>query len=217
LTREVIRALDVADDGCIRTREELMSDRRASISRKTNETDIQLVLNLDGTGQSSVSTGIGFFDHMLQSLSRHSAMDLALTCKGDVHIDDHHTVEDCAIVLGQAFEKALGDKTGIARFGSACAPLDEALARAVVDLCGRPCAVIDLQLDDSMLGTMTARNLEHVLESFAVNARMTLHVDVLRGKNNHHRAEAAFKALALAIRSAIRITGTGIPSTKGVL
>ena len=196
-----------------------MSDRIARIERKTNETDITLVLNLDGGGNADVSTGIGFLDHMLSSLAKHAQMDLTLHCKGDLEVDDHHTVEDCGIALGQAFEKAVGDKKGIYRFGHAFAPLDEALARVVVDLSGRPFSHVALALEDGMIGNLKNENLSHIFESFAMSARITLHVDVLRGKNSHHKAEAAFKALALALRSAVmvRAGSDAIPSTKGVL
>lgn len=194
-----------------------MTIREARFARKTLETDIEIVLALDGQGTADVQTGIGFFDHMLTALTRHSGMSLVLRCTGDLHVDDHHTVEDCAICLGQAFDKALGDKRGIVRFGDAYAPLDEALARAVVDLSGRPCAVVNLGLEGVSLGQMSAQNLTHVIESFAAAARITVHVDVLRGINDHHRAEAAYKALALALRQAITQVGGDIPSTKGAL
>jgi imidazoleglycerol-phosphate dehydratase len=195
-----------------------MRARQASIERKTNETDIVCELTLDGSGRAEVGTGIGFFDHMLTSLTRHGRFDLKLTCHGDLEVDDHHTVEDCAIVLGEAFAQALGDKRGIARFGWAYAPLDEALARAVIDLSGRPHSEIRLDLRRGTIGEMASENLEHVLSSFAASAKMTLHVDVLRGANDHHRAEAAFKALALALKQAVALDGSEeIPSTKGVL
>ncbi|MBN2343690.1 MAG: imidazoleglycerol-phosphate dehydratase HisB [Deltaproteobacteria bacterium] len=196
-----------------------MSDRIATIKRKTLETDILLELNLDGTGVAEILTGVGFFDHMLTSLSKHSKIDISLRCNGDLDVDDHHTVEDCAIALGQAFDKAVGDKRGIVRFGHAYAPLDEALARAVVDLSGRPNAHISLLLDDGMIGNLKIENLAHAFESFAMHAKITLHVDVLRGLNSHHKAEAAFKALALALRAAVMKSDSNdaVPSTKGVL
>ncbi|MBN2804636.1 MAG: imidazoleglycerol-phosphate dehydratase HisB [Deltaproteobacteria bacterium] len=192
-------------------------NRITSLERKTAETDIKLSLNIDGTGKSEISTGVGFFDHMLTALSKHSKMDISLTCKGDLHIDDHHTVEDCSIVLGQAFDTALGDKRGITRFASAYAPLDEAVARAVIDLSGRPYCVTALQLENSLIGDVQSQNLEHAIESFALNAKITVHVEVLYGSNDHHKAEAAFKALAIAIKNAVSITGSDIPSTKGVI
>lgn len=191
--------------------------RTANVERKTKETDISLVLNLDGAGKSVVNTGIGFLDHMLTALSKHGQIDLTLNCKGDLHVDDHHSVEDCGIVLGQAFKAALGDLRGIARYGYAYAPLDESLSRAVVDISGRPFADINLNLVRENIGNLSCEMLPHFLSSFATSAAITLHVDVLKGKNDHHRAESAFKALALALRAAIKREGTDIPSTKGVL
>lgn len=196
-----------------------MTPRRAEVNRKTLETEIRVELALDGEGRSDVRTGIGFLDHMLTALARHARFDLTLTCDGDLHIDDHHTAEDCALALGQALDQALGERRGIARFGHAYAPLDEALARAVVDLSGRPCAVVDLGLTREALGDLACENVAHVFQSLAVAARTALHVDVLRGANDHHRAEAAFKATALALRQAVRREGPAdaVPSTKGVL
>lgn len=191
--------------------------RTANVERKTKETDISLVLNLDGAGESVVSTGIGFLDHMLTALSKHGRIDLTLSCKGDLHVDDHHSVEDCGIVLGQAFKAALGDLRGVARYGYAYAPLDESLSRAVVDISGRPFADINLNLQRENIGNLSCEMLPHFLSSFATSAAITLHVDVLKGQNDHHRAESAFKALALALRAAIKREGTDIPSTKGVL
>jgi imidazoleglycerol-phosphate dehydratase len=195
-----------------------MSSRQAVVSRETLETKITLELTVDGSGGAEVATGIGFFDHMLTALAKHARFDLVLKCAGDLGVDDHHTVEDCALALGQALDRALGERRGIARFGSAFAPLDEALARAVVDLSGRPCAVIELGLKREVLGQLACENLSHFLTSLATTGRMALHVDVLRGMNDHHRAEAAFKATALALREAVRIEGPDqVPSTKGVL
>lgn len=195
-----------------------MTERRATITRRTRETAIELELVLDGTGQATVATGIGFLDHMLVSLARHARFDLKLSCAGDLEVDDHHTAEDCALALGQALDRALGERRGIARFGSAYAPLDEALARAVVDLSGRPCAVVELGLTRDALGQLACENVPHVFASLATTGRMALHLDVLRGANDHHRAEAAFKALALALREAVRRDGPDeVPSTKGVL
>lgn len=191
--------------------------RTANVERKTKETDISLILNLDGAGESVVNTGIGFLDHMLTALSKHGRIDLTLSCKGDLHVDDHHSVEDCGIVLGQALKAALGDLRGIARYGYAYAPLDESLSRAVVDISGRPFADINLNLQRENIGNLSCEMLPHFLSSFATSAAITLHVDVLKGKNDHHRAESAFKALALALRAAIKREGTDIPSTKGVL
>jgi imidazoleglycerol-phosphate dehydratase len=194
--------------------------RIASSSRSTKETRIQCSVNLDGTGVSKVNTGLGFFDHMLTALSKHSKIDIALQCDGDLEVDDHHSVEDCALTLGACIDKALGDKRGIRRYGSAYAPLDEALARAVVDFSGRASSCIDLQFQREKVGEVSTEMLTHALESLASAARLTLHVDVLRGRNDHHRSEAAFKALALALRQAVSIDGVdaaSVPSTKGCL
>lgn len=195
-----------------------MTARQAETSRKTKETDISLKLNLDGAGVAEVATGIGFLDHLLTTLAKHARFDLALSCQGDLHIDDHHTAEDCALALGAAIDQALGERAGIARFGSAYAPLDEALARAVIDLSGRPYAYVELGLARQALGGLSCENIGHVLRSLAMAARATLHVECLRGENDHHRAEAAFKAVALALREAVARTGEdSVPSTKGVL
>jgi imidazoleglycerol-phosphate dehydratase len=195
-----------------------VSARRAAVSRKTLETAVEVDLSLDGTGRAEIATGIGFFDHMLEAVTKHARFDLTLRCQGDLEIDDHHTVEDCGLALGQALDQALGERRGVARFGSAYAPLDEALARAVVDLSGRPCAVVELGLARETLGTLACENVAHFFISLATAARMALHLDVLRGANDHHRAEAAFKAAALALRQAVRVDGPDqVPSTKGVL
>lgn len=185
--------------------------------RTTKETDVQLTLNLDGTGQSDIATGIGFLDHLLDALVRHSRLDLTLRCTGDLHVDDHHTAEDCALVLGEALDQALGNRAGIARFATAYAPLDEALARTVIDLSGRPWPEVELGLTRESLGTLSTENIGHFLRSFAIAGRLCLHVDLLKGRNDHHRAEAAFKATALALRDAITVRGSTVPSTKGVL
>ena len=195
-----------------------MTPRSSTIDRKTNETEISLKLGLDGTGSSNIQTGLGFLDHMLDALARHGRFDLDLRCKGDLHVDDHHTAEDCGLALGAAIKEALGDRVGIERFGSAYAPLDEALARAVVDISGRPFAAIDLGLTRERLGELSCENIPHVLSSLATAAGITLHVDVLSGDNDHHRAEAAFKAVALALRAAVRSSGfDDVPSTKGTI
>ncbi len=195
-----------------------MTARRAEIQRSTTETRISAALVLDGTGAGTIQTGIGFLDHLLQALVRHAGFDLELTCRGDLQVDDHHSAEDCALVLGSALDQALNARRGIARFGHAYAPLDDALARAVVDLSGRPFTAIDLGLQRERLGDLACENISHVLRSLAVGARCNLHVDVVRGENDHHRAEAAFKATALALRQAVaRVGGDDIPSTKGVL
>ncbi|MEO1092537.1 MAG: imidazoleglycerol-phosphate dehydratase HisB [Pseudomonadota bacterium] len=196
-----------------------MSERRsATIERATSETRIALTLALDGTGQGRIATGLGFLDHMLTALAKHGRFDLDVACDGDLHVDDHHSAEDVALALGQAFDTALGERRGIQRFGSAHAPLDEALARAVVDLSGRPHASVDLGFVRETIGTIATENLTHVFVSLATTAKLTLHVDVLKGTNDHHRAEAAFKALALALRDAVRPDGSSeVPSTKGTL
>ncbi len=195
-----------------------MTKRSATLSRKTKETDIELSLHLDGEGRAQVSTGIGFLDHMFGALTKHARFDLKLRCEGDLHIDDHHTAEDCALVFGDALNEALGERRGIARFGHAYAPLDEALARAVVDLSGRPYSDVNLHFQRERLGAIATENLTHVIQSIAVTAKATVHVDVLKGQNDHHRAEAAFKALALALRGATRRAAhSDIPSTKGAL
>ena len=194
-----------------------MASRRAHVTRETRETRVDAELAL-APGESAIDTGIPFLDHMLDSLCRHGGFTLRLKAEGDLAIDDHHSAEDCALVLGQAFDEALGDRRGIARFGHGYAPLDEALARAVVDFSGRPFSHVDLGLRRERLGTLACENLTHVIASFAIAARATLHVELIRGENDHHRAEAAFKALALALRMAVRPTGSDeIPSTKGVL
>ena len=196
-----------------------MSDpRTARVERATSETAFTVELTLDGRGEVDVATGIGFLDHLLTALARHARLDLVVAGRGDLEIDDHHTVEDIALALGQAFDRPLGDRAGSQRFGRAYAPLDEALARAVVDLSGRPFAAVDLGLRRERLGELSTENVPHFLQSLAGSARLTLHVDLLRGDNDHHRAEAAFKALALALRQAVSRSGfDDVPSTKGTL
>ena len=191
--------------------------RRATVQRRTTETALELTVALDGHGDGMIATGLGFLDHMLCSLARHACFDLEIRCQGDLHVDDHHTVEDCALVLGDAIDRALGDRAGIHRFGWSLLPMDEALARVAVDLSGRPHATIDLGLRRPMIGDVAGENLEHFFRSLAGAMRGSLHIDVLRGDNDHHRAEAAFKGLALALRDAVAMTGAGIASTKGVL
>lgn len=191
--------------------------RMGELVRKTKETEISIQLNLDGTGQTTIATGIGFLDHMLTALAFHSRIDLELTCTGDLHIDDHHTAEDCALALGTAISEALGSRKGIKRFGYAYAPLDESLARTVLDLSGRPWPEVHLDLKREMVGTIATENLTHFFQSLAMTLKCSLHVDVLRGDNDHHKAEAAFKSLAIALRSAISLSGNDVPSTKGVL
>lgn len=193
--------------------------RTATVKRSTRETTVEVMLALDGTGQVSVETGVGFFDHLLTSLATHGLFDLEVKTTGDLEIDDHHTVEDTALVLGEAFAEALGDRAGIRRFGDARVPMDEALAEAAIDFSGRPYAVIDLQMVTPHIGNLTTQNLPHVLEAFARTAGLTLHLRS-RGRNDHHVAEAAFKALARSLRAAVEIDprrGEQIPSSKGTL
>ena len=195
-----------------------MSARTASVNRTTRETSIRMTLDLDGSGKSAIKTGIGFLDHLLDALGRHARFDVMLTCEGDLQVDDHHTAEDCGLALGEALDRALGERRGVNRFGWALAPLDEALARAVVDLSGRPFADVTLDLQRESIGELACENIPHVLRSLATAARITLHVDVLKGENDHHRAEAAFKATALALRQAVARSGfDDVPSTKGTL
>jgi len=197
----------------------MTGSRTANVSRKTSETSVSCELALDGRGESDVRTGLGFLDHMLTALARHALIDLRLEAVGDLHVDDHHTVEDAAIALGRAFDDALADRAGITRFGWAYAPLDGALARAVVDLSGRASSCVDLGLTRERLGDVACENLVHFFVTLASNARCALHVDVIRGDNDHHRGEAAFKALALALRQGVALSAGDprVPSTKGVL
>lgn len=190
--------------------------RMADVTRKTKETSIAASLILDG-GECSVSTGIGFFDHMLTAFAVHGGFGLALNAEGDLFVDGHHTVEDTGIVLGQAFAKALGDRSGIERYGSFYLPMDEALALCVVDISGRPFLVYDAELSSQMIGEFDSSLTEEFLRAFAVNAGITLHVKVLYGKNAHHIVEAVFKALGHALKAACASSGGGVLSTKGVL
>jgi len=192
--------------------------RRGEVERRTGETAVRVTVDLDGTGEARVATGIPFLDHLLSQVARHGRIDLDLEASGDLHVDDHHTAEDCGLALGEAIDRALGDRRGVRRFGDAHAPLDEALARAVVDLSGRPHASVWLGLGRDAIGGLACENIAHVVRSLATAARATVHLDVIRGENDHHRAEAAFKALALALRQAVALDGgAGVPSTKGVL
>jgi imidazoleglycerol-phosphate dehydratase len=197
-----------------------MDMRRATIQRKTKETEITVSICLDGTGKSSISTGVGFFDHMLDQIARHALFDLEISAKGDLHIDDHHTVEDVGIVLGQALRQALGDRAGIRRYAAAYVPMDEALTRAALDLSGRPFLVFEVQFPTSKIGTFDTELVREFFQAFAGNSGATLHVDNIRGANSHHVAESCFKAVARALRDAVeqdaRQSGA-IPSTKGVL
>jgi len=194
--------------------------RTGTISRKTNETSIEVDLNLDGTGNYAVSTGIGFLDHMLEQLSRHSLIDLNVKAVGDLHIDQHHTTEDSGIAIGEALAKALGDKRGIARYGSAYAPMDETLTRCALDISGRPWLVFKADFGTPRLGEWDTELIEHWFHSFAQGAGITLHIENLYGSNNHHVVESCFKALARALRQAVEIDprkADSIPSTKGML
>ena len=194
--------------------------RGAKISRKTKETDIALELNLDGSGQSVIATGVGFFDHMLTHLSKHSLIDLTVTAKGDTHIDDHHTVEDISLVLGAALDKALGDKAGIFRYGWASVPMEDALANVALDLSGRPAFVFNVSFPSKKIKTFDVELIAEALRSLANAAKMNLHVNVPYGSNSHHMAEAIFKAVAKALRQAVAMdkqAGGKVPSTKGTL
>jgi imidazoleglycerol-phosphate dehydratase len=195
--------------------------RQAERARTTKETDITLSLALDGSGDADVETGIGFFDHMLTALARHGLFDLRVRCAGDLHIDGHHTVEDVGIVLGSAFAEALGDKRGVTRFADATVPLDEALVRAVVDLSGRPYLHYDVPIpaDQARVGDFDAALAREFWRAFSTEARLTLHLDAIRGENAHHLVEASFKAAARALSAAVRLDPRrdDVPSTKGVL
>ena len=194
--------------------------RTATITRKTSETDIAVTVNLDGTGVRDIQTGIGFYDHMLEQLARHGLFDLAIKTTGDLHIDAHHTVEDTAIALGEAFREALGTRAGITRYGSALIPMDETLTRVALDISGRPFLVWKVQFSQSRLGEMDTELFWHVFHSFAQAAGITLHVETLYGTNNHHIAESCFKGLARALRQAVALDprqAGAIPSTKGTL
>ncbi len=194
--------------------------RTAAISRATKETTIRLRLDLDGSGRATVATGIGFFDHMLEAFARHGLFDLDIECKGDLHVDGHHTVEDVGIALGQAIAQALGNRAGIRRYADATVPLDDALVRAVVDVSGRPYLSYHVEIPKwQMLGDYDVFLTPEFVRGLVLNAGLTVHVDLLRGENPHHIVEALFKALARALESAVRVDPrvTGVPSTKGVL
>jgi len=194
--------------------------RRATRERTTKETSISISIDLDGSGTTSVSTGLPFYDHMLEQLGRHGGFDLTIAATGDLHIDSHHTVEDVAIALGEAFREALGDKAGVRRFASGRFPLDEALVDVALDLSGRPFVVWDVEMPEVLpMGSppFDPGLAEHAIASFATAAAMTLHVSLVRGRNVHHIIEATFKGLARCLRDAVRVEGAGVPSTKGVL
>jgi imidazoleglycerol-phosphate dehydratase len=195
--------------------------RTATTRRSTKETTVEVTIDLDGTGVAPrVATGLPFYDHMLDQIGRHGGFDLVVTATGDLHVDSHHTVEDTAIVLGEAFREALGDKAGVRRFASGSYPLDEALVEIALDLSGRPFVVWDVELPEAIpLGNppFDPSLAEHAITSFAMAAGITLHVTLRRGRNVHHIVEAAFKGLARCLRDAVRVEGSGVPSTKGVL
>jgi imidazoleglycerol-phosphate dehydratase len=199
--------------------EALYTQRQASVTRETNETRIVLTLNLDGSGQADIQTDVGFFDHMLGHVAHHGLFDLTVKAEGDTHIDAHHTVEDVALVLGTVLNQALGERKGIARMGHAYVTMDEALARVVIDLSGRPYAVFEADFDTPTIGEMPASLVRHVFESLSVTGRMNLHAHVLYGYDDHHKAEALFKALGRALRQATALDPrrSGTPSTKGTL
>ncbi|MEO0401442.1 MAG: imidazoleglycerol-phosphate dehydratase HisB [Pseudomonadota bacterium] len=194
--------------------------RSTTLTRTTAETDISVSLNLDGTGTYDNQTGVGFFDHMLDQLARHALMDLTVRCTGDLHIDDHHTVEDVGIAIGQALSTAVGDKRGIVRYGSCLLPMDDALVRCALDVSGRPFLVWNVDLPTPKIGTFDTELVREFFQALATHGGITLHVDMLHGLNSHHIAEAAFKSVARALRVALEVdprTSDAIPSTKGSL
>lgn len=194
-----------------------MADRTAKIERKTKETEVLVKMNLDGEGKYEIDTGIGFLDHMLTHLSKHSKIDLVVNAKGDLHVDAHHTVEDVAICLGQGLDEALGDKKGIARYGNTSVPMEESLANVSIDLSGRAKFVYNVQYGTEKIGDFDVELIEEMLASLANNAKLNLHINVSYGTNSHHIAEAIFKSLGQSLGAAVKITGGDIPSTKGVL
>lgn len=194
--------------------------RQAQVTRNTLETQISVAINIDGTGEAKLNTGIGFLDHMLDQIARHGLMDLSVEAKGDLHIDGHHTVEDIGITLGQAFKEAIGDKKGIYRYGHAYVPLDEALSRVVLDLSGRPGLEMDCQFTAGMIGELDTQLIFEFFQGFINHAQVTLHIDNLKGHNAHHQAETIFKAFGRALRMAITVDARMqdmLPSTKGAL
>jgi len=194
--------------------------RKASVTRKTKETDVEVAVDLDGTGASSISTGVGFFDHMLDLLARHSRIDLTIKAKGDLHIDQHHTTEDVGIALGQAVKQALGDMKGITRYASVHMPMDETLTRVALDISGRPFLVFKAEFGRAKIGEFDTELVQEWFQAFAMNAGVTLHVATLYGSNDHHIAESCFKGLARALRAAVAIDPSAaneVPSTKGTL
>lgn len=194
-----------------------MAQRTARIERKTKETDIVVELNLDGAGTHTIDTGVGFLDHMLSHVSQHGRIDLTVKAKGDLQVDDHHTVEDVAICIGEALRQALGDKKGIARYGNSAVPMEDALANLALDLSGRPYCVYRAAYPSQKIGQFDVECLEEFLRALSNTAKLNLHINVPYGTNSHHIAEAIFKALGQALGQAVRITGGDVPSTKGIL
>ncbi len=194
-----------------------MAKRTAKIHRKTKETDVSLSLNLDGVGKYQIDTGVGFLDHMLSHLAKHGKIDLTLKAKGDLDVDAHHTIEDIAICLGESLTKALGDKKGIARYGHSSVPMEEAMANVSVDLSGRSSCVYNVEYRTDKIGDFDVECLEEMLRSFSNNGKFNLHINVPYGTNSHHIAEAIFKGLGQALAEAVKIVGTDVPSTKGIL
>ncbi|MBQ6511357.1 MAG: imidazoleglycerol-phosphate dehydratase HisB [Methanobrevibacter sp.] len=190
--------------------------RTADVERKTSETDIKIKMNLDGEGKYNISTGVNFFNHMLESFSKHSMIDLHITAAGDIEIDDHHTIEDVGILLGEAFSQAIGDKVGIRRMAHAIVPMDESLATVAIDISGRSYCNMDLKFKNEKIGDMTADIVVHFFESFASSAKMNIYGEV-KGVNDHHKCEAIFKAFAKAMKDAVKVEHNQIPSTKGTL
>lgn len=191
--------------------------RKAKIKRKTNETDINLEFNIDGEGKGEIDTGIGFLDHMLNLMIFHGAFDLNLKCKGDLYIDDHHTVEDIGIALGQAFKEAIGDRLGIKRYGDIKIPMDEALGQVILDISNRPYLVYNIDFNREKLGDISCENFKEFFRAFAYNGGLTLHINLLYGENDHHKIEVIFKALGRALKEGSRIVSDEIPSSKGML
>lgn len=191
--------------------------REAEIQRDTKETSVHVKLNLDGKGNASIDTGVGFFNHMMELTTFHGSLDLDLHADGDLDVDDHHTIEDCGLALGTAFRNALGDRKGIERYGSVTIPMDEALANVSMDISGRPYLVFNASFERDSIGMLSTEMIEEFFRAFAMNAGVSLHINLLYGKNDHHKAEAIFKAFGRCIKQAVKITGTELPSTKGYL
>lgn len=191
--------------------------RKANITRKTRETSIEITLNLEGAGEIKISSGLGFLDHMLQALSFYAGFDLSLSCRGDLEVDSHHSAEDIGLVLGEAFKEALGEKRGIRRFSSKITPMDESLALVAVDISNRPLLAENLNFNRESIGSLGTEDFKEFLRAFAMSSGITLHIDLMRGENDHHKAEAVFKGLGRALREAVEIVGEDVVSTKGVL